>query len=333
MMPDILGDAKYKISIHEYGDAEKLYREYLEKNNSDAAVWNDLGLVLLKEKKFYEAADAFAAAADFEPENDVFLFNLGNALAAVHGYVEAKAVFEKAASLSDNIRYQFKVADMLGYLGEHEKALLVYSLLLTKYPNNPGLYKRMAVVQRHLGRASDAMSSSVKEREIRKKLVDEQPNASNWYKYAELEVRLGMFGEAKFGFERSLELEDSADTHLMLGVVLHAMKKTAEAMGEFEKAAAHDPRDFEMIMRLGDELTLLREYERAIVYYTKALELRNVHADAWVAIAYALLKMGKADDAKAFFEMAKASSIIRNLNWADKMHKSFKTEELDKVFN
>ncbi|MDO5844957.1 MAG: hypothetical protein Q4Q53_07425, partial [Methanocorpusculum sp.] len=58
--------------------------------------------------------------------------------------------------------------------------------------------------------------------------------------------------------------------------------------------------------------------------------LRSVHAEAWIGIAFALLKTNRKDEAKAFFEMAKASSAVRELPWEDKLHKSFKTDELDK---
>ncbi len=82
-------------------------------------------------------------------------------------------------------------------------------------------------------------------------------------------------------------------------------------------------------MKVAYVITYLELYEDAIGYYTKALELRTVHADAWAGIAYDLLKMGNTADAKAFFEMAKASAAVRELPWADKLHRSDKTKALD----
>lgn len=329
-MSDILAEAENKISLHEYESAEKIYRNYLEKNPSDDKVWNSLGIVLQKEKKFYEASDAFGTASDLDTNNSVYYFNLGNVLAEIHRYAEAKAVFEKAAEISDDIRYQFKVGDMLGFLGQYDKALLLYSLLLTKYQDNPGLYRRMTVVQNHLGRTADALVSAGKEMEVRQKLIETEPNAMNWYKYADLKARLSLWDEAKIGLEKSLEFEESADTHMRLGAVLVMLKMHEEADAEFEKAASFDPRDFDFLMTLADRLCSIAQYESAIKYYTRALELRSVHADAWVGIAYALMKTERVEEAKAFFEMAKASSAVRELQWADKLHKSDKTDALDK---
>ena len=43
--------------------------------------------------------------------------------------------------------------------------------------------------------------------------------------------------------------------------------------------------------------------------------------------------MNQKDDARAFFEMAKATGSMRELPWADKLHKSYKTEALDQAFS
>ncbi len=325
----ILDNAQEKAAAREYEAAETLYREYLSQNETDAGVWAKLGEVLLKQQQLYESGDAFAAAYDLEPENPLYISLLGDALARLHEYEEAKLLFEKAASLSDDTYYQIRVGDMLGYMKKFDEALVLYSLLAADHPENPKIQQRMVVVYEALGRLSDAVSARKREMELREAVVLENPTAENWLAYAITQSSLELQEAAETSLRKSLELEETAEARMKLGEVLVMQKKIEEGKTEFEKAAAIDPTDFPQMMNIADVLCRLELFEDSIQYYTKALELRSVHADAWAGIAFNLLQLGKKDDAKAFFEMAKASSSVRELPWADKLHKSEKTNALD----
>lgn len=321
-----------KAALHEYDKAETLYRKYLEKNPNDSAIWKSLGDILITQQKYYDAIDAYAASLDADMTNPEYLVALGSAYAKIHQFEDAKTLFEKAAASTGEIRYQYLVGDMLGYMGKYDEALVLYTLLATTHPDEPGLYKRMATVHRHLNRPSEELTCTTKELALRKKIVDEKPDASAWFKYGDVLARCRIWNEAKDAFSKALSFEENAETHLRLGETLYRMKDTAGALTEFEKAADFDKRDFIFLMHLADSLTKLELFDDSIRYYTKALELRSVHADAWVGIAYDLLNMNRLDDAKAFFEMAKASAAVRELLWTDKLHKSKKTDALDAAF-
>lgn len=327
----VLKDAQEKAASREYEAAENLFREYLKENETDAAVWAELGAVLFKQQKLYESGDAYAAAYDLEPENPKYISLLANSLAELHQFEEAKLLFEKASALSDNPSCHIKVGDMLGRMQKFDEALVLYSLLAADHPENPSIQHRMVAVYEALGRPADAAAALAREMELREKIVREKPTAKDWKLYADTKARLALWAEAEAGFRESLALEESGEIHLRIGAVLVMQKKTEEGLAEFAKAEAVDPTDFAFLLTQADVLTRLELYEESILYYSKALELRSVHADAWAGIAYDLLQMGKLDEAKAFFEMAKASSTIRELPWADKLHKSEKTAALDEA--
>ncbi|MDO5845976.1 MAG: tetratricopeptide repeat protein, partial [Methanocorpusculum sp.] len=97
MSASILMNAQANVLCHNYEEAETLYREYLTSNAQDASVWTLLGAVLIKEQKFYEAVDAYTTALDLDKENPEYLYSLGTALARLHEYEEARALFERAA--------------------------------------------------------------------------------------------------------------------------------------------------------------------------------------------------------------------------------------------
>jgi len=328
----LIRTAKEKTDLHEYDEAEKLYHQYLKENPADSAIWKALGDNLLIQKQYYDAIEAYTSAIENAMENPEYLAALGSAYAKIHQFGNAKALFEKAATISGDIRYQYQVGDMLGYMGKFDEALVLYTLLANTHPDEPGLYKRMATVHHHLNRISEEAASTAKELELRKKAADEHPDAFNWFKYGDVLARCMMWQEAMDAFSKALSYEENAETHLRIGEMLYRMNDKAGALAGFAKAAAFDKRDFIFLMHMADCLTKFGLYEESVIYYTKALELRNVHADAWVGIAYDLLKMNQLEEAKAFFEMAKASAAIRELLWSDKLHKSEKTAALDAVF-
>lgn len=325
----LLTNAQEKAASREYEAAENLFREYLKDNETDASAWADLGYVLLKQQKLYESGDAYAAAYDLEPENPKYISLLGDALAELHQFEEAKLLFEKASKISGNPRCNIRVGDMLGKMGKYDEALVLYSLLAADNPEDPVFQHRMVKVYEALGRPADAASALAREMELREKIVQSNPGAKDWLMYADTKARLSLWADAEYALRKSLELEETAETHLRIGAVLVMQKKTEEGLLEFAKAAAFDSEDFAFLMMQADVLTRLELFEESIHYYSKALELRSVHADAWAGIAYDLLKMGQIEEAKAFFEMAKASSSVRELPWADKLHKSEKTNALD----
>jgi len=169
-----------------------------------------------------------------------------------------------------------------------------------------------------------------KEVVCRRKVLETTENARNWYLLGDTLANLKRWDEAETAFRRSLELEDIGNTSLRLGSILIQLGKTEDGKKFISHYANNAGQSLRAILQIGDVMTNLGQYDDAITYYTKALEIRNVRADTWTAIAYALLMKGQKKEAKAFFEMAKASAAIRELPWADKMHKSDKTTILDR---
>ena len=129
--------------------------------------------------------------------------SLGDALAAVHEYEEAKLWFEKAAGLEDNIRYLLKAGDMLAYLGKYDEALVFYTLLSSKYPENADLLHRKAKVLHHLQRKSDAMA----EIRLRKAEVEHSPTAVSYAKLAAAYKRISLWQEAAEIYAEAISLD------------------------------------------------------------------------------------------------------------------------------
>ena len=327
--------AETALKSHEYAAAEAAYREILADtaHASDASVWHALGDVLALEQKYYEAVDAYDSAVQLDPENAEYMADLGESLATIHEYEEAKIWFEKAVRVSDTIRYQFKVGDMLGYLGKYDEALVFYTLLSSRYPDEPDLLRRKAKVLHHLGRRADAMTVLTEEIVLRKAVIARDQDAKSHYQLGKTYAMSSLWYEAEAELAAAVRMDPAnPEYHRKYGVALLIGKHIDEGLAAFEAAAERAGTDFLFLVGLAETLGKLHQYDASIRFYTKALAVHNVSGDAWAGIAYCLLMQDRRDEARAFWEMAKAADCIRGLPWVDKVHKSRKTEALDAAF-
>jgi tetratricopeptide (TPR) repeat protein len=318
-----------------YSDATNIYRMLLEVegNKTDSTLWYSLGRVLMLEQQFYDAIDAFATAIDRDPEKPEIMEALGDALATIHEYEKAKRWFEKAASLESNIRYQLRAGDMLAYLGRYDEALVYYTLLSSKHPNNANLLHNKGKVLHHLGRQDDAMNAILEEIRLRKEMVEKTPDALSYAKLAAAYKSIAMWREAEEIYAEAVRLApENQEYHTSLGSSLVMNGKTADGVAEYETAAEISGENFLFLSEIAEEATKFKRYKTAIKIYTQALALRNINGDTWVGIAYALLMLDQKIEAQAFFEMAKATGSMKEIPWTDKLHKSYKTEALDLAF-
>jgi len=330
MSNSTLQEARDKVADYEYPQAIILYKQYLEDNESKAEIWAELGIVYKEMDNIAESAEAFGEAFDCEPDNPHYVYLFGKAQEKMHRYADARALYEKAFTLSGGLKARIKSGDMLVKLGKNAEALTFFTELSNQYPENAAVMHRLGQVFSAQNNNEKANTYFNKEIACRRKTLESKETARNWYLLADTLAYMNQWEDAETAFRRSLEIENIGDTSLRLGSILIQQGKIEEGKVFISQYAEKNGRNLRAVLQIGDIMTTFGQYDDAITYYTKALEIRNVRADTWTAIAYALLMKGQKQEAKAFFEMAKASAAIRELPWADKMHKSDKTVILDR---
>lgn len=331
MSADILSRADELCSDFEYSAAEKICREYLAEHPEDDIVWTKLGQVLRKTEDLTGACEACESAFDIQPEKHEYAENLGDTLALLHSFEEAQALFEKAAESGAGLYPRLRIGDMLFFRGKTAEAAKVMEKLAEEYPDEPDVYHRLYVIYKADGKdaAEDALE---KEIALRKTRAEEINGAAEYLLLGTAYLEKKAYEEAKEAAGKSLSVEESPDAYLLLGRAYAKAGKLSEAKEAFSKGISCEPKNLTFILETADTLTELGFFDDAVSAYTKALELRNIRADTWASLAYALLMLGKKEEAQAFFEMAKASAAVRELKWADKLHKSDKTRALDEAF-
>ena len=332
MSADILSRADELCSAFEYSAAEKICREYLEEHPEDDVVWTKLGRVLQKTEDLTGACEAFESAFGIKPDNPEYAENLGDALALLHSFEEAQALFEKAAEAGAGLYPRLRIGDMLFFRGKTADAAKAMEKLAEEYPDEPDVYHRLYVMYGADEKKTAAENALDKEISLRKARAAETNGAAEYLLLGTAYLEKKTYGEAVAAAKKSLSVEKSPDAYLLLGIACTKDGRLSEAKEAFSKGISCEPKNLTFILETADTLTKLGLFDEAVSAYTKALELRNVRADTWASLAYALLMLGKKEEAQAFFEMAKASAAVRELKWADKLHKSDKTRALDEAF-
>ncbi len=84
---------------HKYRKAEMIFRQQVRLNKKSAVAYNNLGQVLLKQKKCSQAALQFVAAQELDPESGLIALNLSGAYSRQGKKKESLASFKKAFKL------------------------------------------------------------------------------------------------------------------------------------------------------------------------------------------------------------------------------------------
>ena len=84
---------------HEYIKAEMIFTRQVKLNKKSASAYNNLGQVLLKQKKYSRAALQFQVAQGLDPESGLIALNLAGAYSQQGKKKESLASFEKASKL------------------------------------------------------------------------------------------------------------------------------------------------------------------------------------------------------------------------------------------
>jgi tetratricopeptide (TPR) repeat protein len=109
--------------------------------------------------------------------------------------------------------------------------------------------------------------------------------------------------EAKKALRAALVLDqNNAQAWYNLGLVQHAGNELEPALDSFEHAVKYDPVDADSYYFEGVCYQEMKEFDKAIAILGKALEISPLHASAEFAMARALQRSGRTEEAKVHFK-------------------------------
>ncbi len=284
----------------EFGEAERLYRQVLDRSPEDPRALNLLGVLAGQSGRADMAAQFLERAVRADPANAEYHYNLalardatGAREAAIEGYRQALALRPDYAEALLNL------GNLLLDRGEAAEAETCYRKALALAPGNPVIHNSLgtALLTRQ---AHDAAVACFRQA---LQLEPSYPEAHNG-----LGLALAGAGEleaAADSYRRALSLRrDDVEAANNLGMALHALGRSDEAVAELRGALEIRPLSHIAHNSLGSVLADLGEMQDAEAAYRRALELKPDYAQALNNLGGCLKAQGRFTESEAALNRA-----------------------------
>lgn len=135
---EMIQQAQKLFSSGKVNDALFLAEKISGKVKDRAEVWSLLGRCQIKLGDYNEAISPLVKACDLEPENPVYVYELGEVFEKLGNQTRALEQFRLASSLNpDDIQYKFKVGFLLIQMNQLQNGLPLLEQCFRASPENP----------------------------------------------------------------------------------------------------------------------------------------------------------------------------------------------------
>lgn len=120
-----------------FDQAEKLFRELIEENETDAIAHSNLGRALYEQKKLQESLESYLKAIILDSSRAARFMSTAEVYRALKDNLKAEEMYKKAISLdSQNVNFLLTFADFQHELGKNSQAKYYLRLALKEEPEN-----------------------------------------------------------------------------------------------------------------------------------------------------------------------------------------------------
>ena len=314
--------------------AVQAYKRSRDANPTDPNRWLSVGVIFRKMGRTQDAIQHFQKAVELEPDLGIPYMNLGAAYSDMgqfdkaieytrraialqpdltNAHMNLGALFQRTGQLDKSIEHiqkavvlQPKSATTHGHLGrayrlagQHDRAILHLEKANTLRPRHTRTLVDLALACSDAGQNDRAI-------ELLRDAVAIQPEHAA--AHANLGAVYGMIGRYDTGIqylERALELQpDYIQAHKNLGLVLKTQGRYQEAIGHLKNALELQGESVNatVYLDIGDMYNKMREYEKAIPYFKKAVKMNPNHANAHLLLGLSYRALKRSDQARVHFE-------------------------------
>lgn len=207
-------------------EAEKLYRDVLAIEPTNAAALHLLGALMHQSGKTDEAVSLIRQAIAIDPHDPDFHYNLGSILNAAGRMEDAIEPLSRATALKPNyVAAQFELGNALARTGRLSEAEAPLQRVVQLQPDNADAMNNLARVLWNTGQREDAMA-------LWQRAAQRQPaNALVQFNIASAEMELGRPEAAEASLRRALAAKPKyPEATQLLAAVLLSQGKTGEAL-------------------------------------------------------------------------------------------------------
>jgi tetratricopeptide (TPR) repeat protein len=264
---------------------------------------NNVGLLCGERQDFLAAAQQFALAAKWDPQQEGFDYNLGLAYYKSESYKQAAPPLENELKTHPGNRPAAILLGMTWFrLGNYARASELLSGVIDQQPIDLNTCYALAssLIKQGKTDAADRVIGQIKT------ITGDGPQihlllAEKYYSGNASAKALAELSEVATSNSNTLLV------HYYAGLLYLNLNKRDDAMREFERELTLNPNDTQAKYSLGDTLSAGRNVERGLALIREVIQARPEHAEARYALGKALLKRG--DIAGAIDNLERASRL------------------------
>jgi tetratricopeptide (TPR) repeat protein len=249
---------------------------------------NNIGLIRGERQDFPGAAEQFALAAKWDPEQEGIDFNLGLAYYKSQLFTQAVAPLQNELKVHAGNRAAGVLLGLTFFrLGDYSRAAALLSAGVD--PQSADLSTLYALASSFIkqGKVSAAAPLMEQVKTVRGDVPELHLLLAEKYDSggvpAKALAELNEFAASK---------TNTPMVHYYAGLLYLKLEKRAEAMGEFEKELTLSPNDVATKFSLADTLLSGKEVERGLTLIREVVQARPEHPGARYALGKALLQRG-----------------------------------------
>ncbi|MCU1267826.1 MAG: Tetratricopeptide repeat protein [Acidobacteria bacterium] len=268
-----------------------------------AAAHNNVGLLRAERQDFNAAAEQFALAAKWDPQQEGLDYNLGLAYYKSDSYKQAVPPLENELRLHPDNRPATMLLGMTWFrLRSYAKASELLSGVIDPQPADVNIFYALA-------------SSLIKQGKVvaADRVITRMETTAGAAPQLQL-LRAEKYSTSGVTAKALAELNEVATlntniplVHYYSGLLYLKLNKRDEAAREFEREVALNPHDIQARYSLGDVLLAGQNLERGLALIRGVLQAQPEHAEARYALGKALLQRG--DTAGAIDNLEQASKL------------------------
>jgi protein O-GlcNAc transferase len=291
------------MALHRQGrlaDAERCYREVLQRQPDHFAALHLLGVIACQTRRMERGVELIKRAIGLHPTVAEAHNNLGNGLRDLKRPAEALASYDKAIALKpDFAEAHNNRGNALIDLKRHEEAITSCDNAIALNPGYANAYNNRGNALKDLKRPEEAIASYDKAIALKPDFAEVHNNRGNALK------DLKRPAEALASYDTAIALKpDYSEAYNNRGNALTDLKRHEEAIASYDKAIVLKPDYAEAHYNRGNAQKDLKRHEEAIASYDKAITLNPDYAYAYNNRGNALNALKRHEQAITSFDKA-----------------------------
>ena len=279
---------------HDYRSAVAIWSDTVAKRPANPRAHNNLGLALVAEGRFGEAAAQYAEALRLDPTYAFVHNNWGVALVRQGRLDEAISHLTQAVQLkSTDAKAYANLGVVLAMQGRLDEAMQQYTEALRLKPDFPEAHNNLGSALMHRQRFQEAVAHYAEAL----RLQPDYPKVYNNWGLAM--AKQGRHAEAIPYYETAVRMQpDSAEAHHNWGNALAMQGRFAEVIDRYAEALRLKPALAEAHQNWANVCVKWGKLDEAVLHYRQALQVRANYAEAHYNLGVVLIRQGMIEEGR-----------------------------------